>query len=51
MKLLKKNQMSTVYGGREVERSSNITGQDGGCYNDKIITRNDGSIKVVLKPC
>ncbi len=49
MKKLEKSQMTSIYGGREVEKTEGT--YDGTCYNDKIITKNNGSIKVKIKPC
>ncbi len=51
MKILQKNQMNSVYGGREVVSTGTVATENGSCYTDKLITRNNGSIKVVMKHC
>lgn len=43
---LEKSMLSTIYGGRTVERSDGC--YDGVCMTDKIITRNNGSVKIKI---
>ena len=50
MKILEKNQMSSVYGGREVIVTEH-TSNNGGCQKDKIVIRNNGTVVMTQGPC
>lgn len=46
-----KEAAKTIYGGREVIRSEGRDSGYGTCVSDKMIIRNNGSVRVVLKSC
>ncbi|GEM_PF-2865543 len=50
MKQLQKNEMSTIYGGREVIVTEH-TSQSGGCQKDKTVIRNNGTVIIKSGPC
>ena len=50
MKILQKNQMNSVYGGREVIKTEHTT-SNGGCQKDKTVIRNNGTIIMTQGPC